>query len=81
MFAREGMPLGAASAGRGPAGSSPLLILTDDRQYTVASAHGSDGAERIEETATEPTAGRSILLQANLPICRYAQQGSSVPRK
>ncbi|CAL8472222.1 g11764 [Coccomyxa elongata] len=50
MFAREGTPLGAAS---------PLLILTDDRQYTIAPAHGNDGAERVEESTTEPTAGAS----------------------
>lgn len=64
MFAREGRPLGAATAGRGPAGTSPLLILTDDRQYTIASAPGSNAAERVEEMATQPTTGGSILLLA-----------------
>ena len=65
MFAGEGTPLGASSAGRGPADASPLLILTDDRHYTIASACGSESAERVEEVATEPTTGGAILLPAN----------------
>ena len=62
MFAGEGTPLAAAGARRAPAGTSPLLILTNDRQYSIASAAGVDAAD----VSAEPIAGG--LPAACLPL-------------
>lgn len=61
MFAGEGTTLAAASAGRSFAGASPLLILTNDRQYTIAPALGAEAAESASDVPSRPLAGESSL--------------------
>jgi len=61
MFAGEGTTLAAAGAGRTSAGASPLLILTNDRQYTIAPAPGADAAEIVSDVPSRPLAGESSL--------------------
>ena len=60
MFVGEGSALAEAAATRAPAGSSPLLILTDDRQYTIAPAAGA---------AAEHTVGAAALSGTGVPLC------------
>ncbi len=57
MFAGRGTPLAAAGADRAPAGTSPLLILTNDRQYTIAAALGADTTESAADVSATQTAG------------------------
>ena len=64
MFAGEGTPLAAAGAGRAPAGTSPLLILTSDRQYTIAAAAGVDAAD----VSSKPAAGTPSWCIPDSPV-------------
>ena len=61
MFAGQGTPLAESAADRCPAGSSPLLMLTDDRHFTILPAAGA----AAEETAA--AAGRSAG-EMHLPL-------------
>ena len=56
MFVGEGSALAESAATAAPAGSSPLLILTDDRQYTIAPGAGaadSPGQAAVLGTGTQ----------------------------
>lgn len=64
MFAGEGTPLAAAGVDRAPAGTSPLLILTSDRQYTIAIAAGVDAADG----STKPAAGTPSCCTPDSPV-------------
>lgn len=85
MFAGEGTPLAESAADRCPPGTSPLLLLTDDRRFTILPAAGLAAAENAP-AANRPTgkgrgchyACRIVWPSANmggdLPTCLQVRQ-------
>ncbi len=72
MFAGNGTPLTAAGADRAPAGTSPLLILTNDRQYTIAAALGADTTESAADVSATQTAGVYVSAPLQLHVLCFA---------